>query len=133
MHPHEGKELFMMLLEDLDRSQGMKLNMRIFTEFFFPVVTFIKPWKGLTMKVVESHRVSHCTQEWTKCSKTYLWKEIYMASVIKNRMNSPLEVLFLPLGSLRAVIKYLSPTVSIFRSQFDVMFIISILFSFLKK
>lgn len=56
-----------------------------------------------------------------------------MASVIKNRMNSPLEVLFLPLGSLRAVIKYLSPTVSIFRSQFDVMFIISILFSFLKK
>lgn len=34
MHLHEGKELFMMLLEDLDGSQGMKLNMRISTEFF---------------------------------------------------------------------------------------------------
>lgn len=85
---------------------------------FFPVVTLIKPWKGLTMTVVESHCVGHCTQEWTKCSKTYLWKEIYMASVIKNRMNSPLEILFLPLGPLCAVIKYLSSTVSIFRSQF---------------
>lgn len=89
-----------------------------YLQSFFPVVTFIKPWKGLTMTVVESHCVGHCTQEWTKCSKTYLWKEIYMASVIKNRMNSPLEILFLPLGPLRAVIKYLSSTVSIFRSQF---------------
>lgn len=82
-----------MLLEDLARSQGMKLNMRISMEFF-PTVIFITLRNGLTMKVVESHSVSHCTQEWTKCSKTYLWKEIYMASVVKSRMNSPLELHF---------------------------------------
>lgn len=115
MHLHEGKELFMMLFEDLARSQCMKLNMRLSTEFF-PIVLFIKLLNGLTMKVVENHPVSHCTQEWTKCSRTYLWKEIYMTSVIKSRMNSPLELLFLPLGALHAVIKYTS-TVSIFRSQ----------------